>query len=93
MPLTDLSLNLRLSLGAYFPGDEFTREAVSEFLVEDERVHYLSAVVFGEVLWQFDRQKARCLLYMDDVAIQALKTTVTERRGRRTWLWTRVLAS
>jgi len=30
---------------------------------------------------------------MDDVVIQALKTTVTERREKRTWLRTRILAS
>ena len=79
--------------GPTFRRCEFTREAVCEFPVEGEPVHYLSAVVFGEVVRQVDRQNASRLLCMDNVVRPALKTTVTERRGKRAWLWTRILAS
>jgi len=52
----------------YFRRDEFTREAVCEFRVEEEPVHYLSVVVFGKVVRQFDRRNAGCLLSMDSEA-------------------------
>jgi len=46
-------------------------------------VHYLSVVVFGKVVWQFDRQNGRRLLRLDGVVMQALKATVVERRRER----------
>jgi len=58
-----------------FRGDESTREAVCEFPVEDEPVHYLSVVVLGKVVPQFDRRNACCPLSMDNVVRQALKTS------------------
>jgi len=67
----------------YFRRDSFTREAACEFRVEEEPVHYLSVVVFGKVVRQFDRQNGRRLLRVDGVVMQALKTTVVERRRER----------
>lgn len=71
-----------------FRRDEFTREAVHEFPVENEPAYYLSTVVFGEVL----RQNASRLLCVDDAVIPALNATVTERHGKWAWLWVRILA-
>ena len=48
--------------------------------VEQELARFLSPFVFGGVLRQSRPQNASRLLCMDDVAMQALKTTVTELR-------------
>lgn len=58
----------------YFRRDEFTRESVCEFRVEEEPVHYPSIVVLGKVVPQFDRRNAGCPLSMNNVVRQPLKT-------------------
>jgi len=58
-----------------FRRDEFTREAVCEFRVEEEPVHYPSVVVLGKVVPQFDPRNAGCPLSRDNVVRQVLKTS------------------
>ncbi len=68
---------------AAFRRDELTSVSVCKFLVE-EPVHYLSALVFEEIVPQFDCQDASRLFHTAYVAMQARRIMVTVRRRKRT---------